>query len=122
MRYIDDMSNLVRALLCLCLGLAPATAQDTGKSVDDGVSLLEEGARINMRSLLDDMEPAINEMKKGLGKAAAEMGPALRELFAKIDDIRNFNPPEVLPNGDIILRRKTPAEMPVPEPGAQIEL
>ena len=38
------------------------------------------------------------------------MGPALIELMAKIDDITAYYPPEILPNGDIIMRRKTPLE------------
>lgn len=122
MRYSAGMSNLVRAFLCLGLGLSPAAAQDAGRSVDDGMSLMEQGAKIIMRSLLDDLEPTIKDMKKDLEAAAAEIGPALRELLAKIDDIRNFDPPEVLPNGDIILRRKAPAVMGVPTPGAEIEL
>ncbi len=122
MCYRAGMSNLMRALLCLGLGLSPAVAQDAGRSVDDGMSLMERGAKIIMRSLLDDMEPAIKDMRKGLQEAATEIGPALRELLAKIDDIRNFDPPEVLPNGDIILRRKAPVEMAVPAPGAEIEL
>ena len=116
------MSRLGRALLCLCLTAAPAAAEEVGKSVDEGFSLLQEGAKIIMRAFLDDMEPAMKDLKKGMGDAMAEMGPALRELLAKIDDIRNYHAPEILPNGDIILRRKTPQELALPAPGAEIEL
>ena len=37
-----------------------------------------------------------------------EMGPALLELEGKIIDLNAFHFPEVLPNGDIIIRRKVP--------------
>ena len=33
------------------------------------------------------------------------------EIMAMIDDLANYHAPERLPNGDIILRRKTPAEL-----------
>jgi len=36
------------------------------------------------------------------------LGPALRDLEEKIDDLNAYLPPEVLPNGDIIIRRKVP--------------
>ena len=109
-------------MLCLCLTAAPATAEEAGRSVDDGFSLLEEGATIIMRSFLDGMEPAMKDLKKGIGDAMAEMAPALRDLLAGIDDIRNYHPPQVMPNGDIILRRKTPAEKALPAPEEEIEL
>jgi hypothetical protein len=46
-----------------------------------------------------------------------EMGPALTELLDTISDWSNYAAPEVLPNGDIIIRRKPDAalEKPLPE-------
>ncbi len=35
-----------------------------------------------------------------------ELGPLLNSLRDKIDDLGEYEPPEVLPNGDIIIRRK----------------
>ena len=32
------------------------------------------------------------------------MGPALADIMAMIDDIKNYSAPELLPNGDIIIR------------------
>ena len=52
----------------------------------------------------DEMEPALRDF-------AERMGPALADLLEKIDDLSAYHPPEMLPNGDIILRRKTPQEM-----------
>ncbi|MBE9477215.1 MAG: hypothetical protein IME92_08700 [Proteobacteria bacterium] len=43
-----------------------------------------------------------------------ELGPLLNSLRDKIDDLGQYEPPEVLPNGDIIIRRK-----PKPDPSAQ---
>ncbi|HSG57127.1 MAG TPA: hypothetical protein VLA45_16880, partial [Paracoccaceae bacterium] len=66
-----------------------------------------------LRDLADDMEPAMRQFVQ-------EMGPALRDLIGKIDDLSTYHPPEMLPNGDIIMRKKTPEEMGRPE--GEIEL
>lgn len=116
------MSGLGRILLCLCLSASPALAEEPAPSVDKGFDLLDQGARIILRSLLDQAEPVMKDLKDGVGEALVEMGPALRDLLAKIDDFRNYEPPEMLPNGDIILRRKLPLLPKAPEPGAEIEL
>ena len=86
----------------------PASAETGDGSADEGFSLLEEGARIIMRSMLDDIGPKLDEMRDGLEGAMAEMGPHLTELIDMIGDIQNYHAPEKLPNGDIILRRKIP--------------
>lgn len=77
----------------LCLFLTPATAhEDPGSDMAEGLDLLSEGTRLLLRGLVDEMEPA------------------LRELQGLVDDLGAYHPPEMLPNGDIILRRKTPLE------------
>ena len=68
--------------------------------------LMEEGAKLLLRGLLSEVEPAMRDMEK----AITEMEPALRQLMEMVGDIRNYHPPEMLPNGDIIIRRKTPLE------------
>jgi hypothetical protein len=66
--------------------------------MEEGFSLLEEGTRLLLRGLMSEMEPALRELQG-----------ALQELDA-------YHPPEVLPNGDILIRRKTPLEA-APEVG-----
>ena len=105
----------------LALLVAPALAEDESASVDEGFSLLREGARILMESMLKEMEPAMRDMQEDFGAALREMEPALRELGGMIGDLRNYHPPEKLPNGDIIIRRKTPAEI-LTDRGEDIEL
>ena len=46
----------------------------------------------------------------------AEMEPAIRDLEGAIDNLNAYHAPEVLPNGDIIIRRKPDAETPEDEP------
>lgn len=40
----------------------------------------------------------------------AEMEPALEDLEGFLESFDAYHPPEVLPNGDIIIRRKTQLE------------
>lgn len=90
--------------------------------------LMEEGAKLFFRGLMDEMEPALRELEglaqdlePALRSFADEMGPALRDLMEQVDDWSAFEPPVVLPNGDILLRRKpdpaAPDALPAPEDG-----
>lgn len=102
----------VAVLTALSLPLSAQEAEDEG-----GLSLMEEGAKLFFRGIIEEMEPAMNDlrgmaedMEPKLRSFVDEMGPALAELLGKIDDLTVYHPPEILPNGDIILRRKTPLE------------
>lgn len=112
-------------LLCLALAASVSAAQEPVApegSADDGFSLIEKGARIILRSLLDSVEPKVQDLQEGLDQALSEMEPIVRDLLARIDDVRNYHPPEILPNGDIIIRRKAPAEIVAPPPDGEIEI
>lgn len=85
----------VLVLIALTL---PAFAQDE----EPGRDLMAEALRLFMKGLM------------------AEMEPALDELGDLLDNLDAYHPPEVLPNGDIIIRRKTPDE--VEEEGGEVEL
>jgi hypothetical protein len=109
----------------------PATAQDAEAP---GLSLMERGALMFMEGILKEMEPAIDELSEltdqmgpALKSFADEMGPKLTELLAEVEDWAAYEAPEVLPNGDIIIRRKEPLpevapEEPPAEPAPQIDL
>jgi hypothetical protein len=75
-----------------------------------------------MRSMLDEVEPTLKDLQFELGEVLGEMEPMMRELAGMIGDIKNYHAPEVLPNGDIIIRRKSPAELAMPAPGEEIDI
>ena len=70
---------------------------------DQGRDLMAEALRLFMRGLLEEMEPAVDGLE-GL-----------------LDDLSAYHAPEVLPNGDIIIRRKEPLKPEIGEDG-EVEL
>ena len=102
------MKHITAFTVAACLALSPAFAEIEGEGdVNDGLSLMEKGATLLFRGLMTEMEPALKDLQ-GL---ADEMGPALLEMQGLIGDFTNYHAPEVLPNGDIIIRRKTPLKV-----------
>ncbi len=92
----------------------PATAEE-----EDAPTLMEQGAELFFEGLRREMEPALDEL---LGLAdqfgpamqsfMQEMGPALAELAAEVKDWSVYEMPEILPNGDIIIRKKQTEDVP----------
>lgn len=76
--------------LLAIFAVMPASAQDSDTEVEQGFDLLQEGMDLLLQGLMK------------------EIGPALLELEGKIIDLNAYEFPEVLPNGDIIIRRKIP--------------
>ncbi len=89
--------------LSLALSLSlPALAEEDERGgradIGEGFSLLEEGARLMMRGLM------------------AEVAPLLEDLDGALGDLSLYHAPEILPNGDIIIRRRVPKDP--DDPGA----
>lgn len=103
---------VLAAMLAVVLLLAahgPAAAQESGESESEnsfgeGLSLLEQGTRMILRGLMSEMEPAFEDLERMLG------------------DLSGYHPPEMLPNGDIIIRRREPLPEVVPDKDGQIDL
>lgn len=125
---IIPVAAIVAALALPAWGQdTPPAPENPPEDIERGFSLLEEGAKIILRSMIDEVEPALKDLQAELGDAWAEMGPVLRDLARMIGQIDDYHPPEMLPNGDIILRRKVPLapedELPeTAEPGSEIEI
>jgi len=112
------MKQISALVLATLLALSPAAAQENGadaggsEDMSDGLDLLGEGMRLFFKGLGDELEPALRDF-------AETMEPAMRRLMELIDDMDAYELPEKLPNGDIIIRRKTPLQ---PEPGPEGEI
>ena len=99
-------------LLCvipfILLMSAPAKAQD-----EQGQSLMEQGAELFFEGLRQQMQPTLDsflgmadEVGPSLLSFFEEMGPALADLAAQVQDWSVYEAPEMLPNGDIVIRKK----------------
>ncbi len=124
------MKQIAALIIGFGLAASPVAAQDQNGEVDEGFSLMEEGARMLMRGLMAEMEPAMEDLRGSLDELApmlqdfaAEIGPAFTEMLSQVDDFSNYSAPEFLPNGDIIIRRKPDAPLWTPEnDNGEIEL
>ena len=115
------MKNLILPAFCILLSTAQVNAQsadagstDGSDSETDGGSLMEKGLGLFLDGLKDEMSPAMKQLQEmadeygpALQSFLEEMGPALAGILAKIDNWQGYHPPEILPNGDIILRKRT---------------
>ncbi len=102
------------ALVTFCASPLAAETPVVPEPEDDGFSLMEEGAKLFMRGIMSEMEPALDEMGKALDQVEPSLRalePKLRELMALVGDLQNYHAPEKLPNGDILMRRKTEQEI-----------
>lgn len=115
--YIEPMNRFAALAFAAVLSASPALSQEADSEMKEGMTLLEEGARVFLRGLMNEMEPTLRELAEG-------MEPAMRKLLEIVDDFDAYELPERLPNGDIIIRRKPPAppvEPDAPE-GEEIEI
>lgn len=122
--YLLPMRMFVSvSLVAVALTTQTAAAEDTS----DGRSLMERGAELFLEGLQREMAPTLQDLSEfadllgpSLRSFWVQMGPAISELADKVEDWSAYHPPEILPNGDIIIRRKQPEpEQPEtePEPG-----
>lgn len=93
------MKHLLAGVIAAGLAAAPAAAEEG--DMREGLDLLGEGTRLLLEGLM------------------AEMEPALKGFAESLRGIEGYHAPEVLPNGDIIIRRKraeeAAPEAPLPE-------
>lgn len=95
------------ALLSSPLAAQEAGEEDSGSSLmERGAELLWEGLRQEMAPALEDLQGLMDEIGPSLGAFLSEMGPALAEIANEVEDWSAYELPEILPNGDIIIRKK----------------
>jgi hypothetical protein len=102
------------AFLALFLMASPVLAETPTPpegDVDQGFSLMQEGAKLLLQGLIAEVQPQMQDM----AKAWQDAQPEILQLLAMMGDIRNYHMPEMLENGDILIRRKTPAELKLEE-------
>ncbi|MEM6618040.1 MAG: hypothetical protein AAF631_01915 [Pseudomonadota bacterium] len=105
------MRYVIAPILVFLLAM-PASAQDDSapdRFADLFKKLEELGGEA--RNLMEDWADEI-------GPRLEELGPLFDDLASKIGDMSAYHAPEVLENGDIIIRRKRAEDIPTEKPPA----
>ncbi len=76
--------------------------------MEQGAELFFKGLRQEMEPALGDLQGLVSQFGPAMQSFIEEMGPALAELAGEIQDWSAYEAPEILPNGDIIIRKKPP--------------
>lgn len=107
--------------LVLALLAAPAGAQtyDPPPAEAPADDAFQRGLENFMGNLLNRAQPSLDSLGQDLGGMAQRLGPVLGELGDLMDDVRNYQAPERLENGDILIRRRVDAPPP-PELGPNL--
>lgn len=108
--------------------LSAALAGPNAVPAQEGGGLLDEGMREFLDGMTRDLEPLLRDFAESveprLRGLVTDMGPLLETLAELMSDLDQYEAPERLPNGDIIIRRKPAPEAAEPpaEPSEPIEL
>ncbi|MEC7762435.1 MAG: AAA+ family ATPase [Pseudomonadota bacterium] len=96
------MKQIAPLLLAAFVAATPVAAQDEGENRElrEGAEMMSEAFRLLLDGFSKEMEPIAEEW---------------RDFMESLDDLRNYEAPERLPNGDIIIRRSPDAPEYVPE-------
>lgn len=93
------------ALVLAALLAPPAPAQDSG------AGRFEELGR--------ELDDSLRDLDDSLRGLMDRLGPGLAELLGRLEDLGGYERPEVLPNGDILIRRKRPLPETAPAPAPE---
>ena len=92
----------------------PGADQDPMPNEDSGGSVFERGMESFMQNMLKEAEPHLERLGRDLGDAVNSLRPVLGDIGALMDDVKNYQAPERLENGDILIRRRADAPPPPP--------
>ena len=88
--------------------------QDPAPKADSGGDLFERGLDSFMQNMLKEAEPHLDRLGRDLGDTVNSLRPVLGDIGALMDDVKNYQAPERLENGDILIRRRADAPPPPP--------
>ena len=107
------MKQIFAAPIALVFLACPLPAEEPPSLMERGAQLFFEGLMQEMTPALEDLSGLIEEAGPALQEFVTQMGPKLRDVLEEVEDWSVYVAPEVLPNGDIIIRRKP--DTPKPE-------
>ncbi|WP_027238146.1 hypothetical protein [Leisingera caerulea] len=121
------MKQILLPAALIALISSPLDAQDADTE-DSGPSLMERGAELFWEGLRQEMAPALEGLQGMMEEAGpsmaeflSQMGPALAGIAKEVEDWSAYELPEILPNGDIIIRKKPKDNVPADKETAEEE-
>ncbi|MEX0281536.1 MAG: hypothetical protein AB3N13_10170 [Arenibacterium sp.] len=117
------MRVILPTICAVSLMLSPVSAQQEAEEdssmMERGMMLFLEGLREEMSPALRDLQGLVEEFGPPIQSFLREMGPAMADILEQVEDWSRYERPQILPNGDIIIRRKPENETePKAEPDA----
>ncbi|MDS9467877.1 hypothetical protein RGQ15_09885 [Paracoccus sp. MBLB3053] len=112
------MQRLAAFFLSTVMASGPALAQTPYEPppADDregGLeSDIENGIQGFMEKLLNEVQPHLDQLGRDLNDTMNSFSPVLDDLGSLMDDVGNYQAPERLENGDILIRRRADAPPP----------
>lgn len=103
----------------LTMAALPALAQE--EAAEQETSLWDWGMSFLGENVPEELAP-LGDMKALLDQFGPAVAPALEKMMALVDDMTNYELPEMLENGDIIIRRKPDAPVVTPPADQGISL
>lgn len=92
---------------------SPPSAESADPGADsEGGGLLERGMENFMQNMLKEAEPHLERLRRDLGDTVDSLRPLMGDIGNLMDDVKNYQAPERLENGDILIRRRADAPPP----------
>lgn len=82
-------------------------AQETAPTAE--MAWIEWGMSLFGDTVMQEVAPAIGDMKALAEQFGPAIAPSVEKLLALVDDMTNYELPEIQENGDILIRRKPDA-------------
>ena len=100
MKKAPKKALILTAMLATApMGVVAQETPDAGDPLSRGAEMMREGMGLILRGLRDQMQPMTDDLAQGWAR-----------LIELLGDFSAYELPEVLPNGDIIIRRKVPLD------------
>lgn len=109
--YTARMKQTVLPFVLCAFLAAPALAEEDNvpppASEESGQPLFDLFERL-LRGFMTEVEPQMRELERGF----SALEPELQRFLGQLHDMTQYHPPEILPNGDILIRRRDGADLP----------
>ncbi|WP_146257640.1 hypothetical protein [Roseinatronobacter thiooxidans] len=111
--YTASMKATLWTFALCALMAVPVQAQEEGARPDaqDSTPQIFDLFERMLRGFMRDAQPHLRELERDF----TALEPELQRLLQNLRDMTQYHPPEILPNGDILIRRRQGGDT-APEP------